>query len=61
MSLDERITKGREFDVHPATASPLDDGENRLVVLAGVLITAGVLYDVYRRETKAKAATRPTR
>ncbi|WP_162224232.1 hypothetical protein [Halorussus salinus] len=51
MALEDR-TRRRTATAVPEQTGLFGDREDTLVVVAGVLITAGVLYDVYRRQSR---------
>ncbi|WP_135824622.1 hypothetical protein [Halorussus ruber] len=45
----------------PERAGLFGSREDRLIVLAGVVISAGVLYDVYRQQTQSRRTNRRER
>ncbi len=51
MALEDRPRRRAETAV-PKPTSLFGDREDSLIVVAGFLISMGVLYDVYRRQTR---------
>jgi hypothetical protein len=54
MALQNQRQRRPKPEPTPERAGPFGSREDHLVVLAGVVITVGVLYDVYRRQTRRK-------
>jgi hypothetical protein len=51
MALEDPTRRRAEARTSEPTG-PFGDREDTLIVVAGFLITMGVLYDVYRRQTR---------
>ncbi|WP_166035444.1 hypothetical protein [Halorussus pelagicus] len=52
MALNDRMRRPAETAISEPTG-PFDSREDILIVAAGSVITVGVLYDVYRRQTRS--------